>query len=42
MLLFWNPILIYLAIFIIKDAFRLYKRLKLLLDLKLLLNNKIY
>jgi hypothetical protein len=40
--LFWNPILTYLAIFVLIGAFRMYKTIKVLLDLKLLLDNKMY
>ena len=42
MLLFWNPILTYLAIFVSKSAFRIYKIIEVLLDLKLLLDDKMY
>jgi hypothetical protein len=40
--LFWNLILTYLAIFVLKGAFRIYKTIEALLNLKLSLDNEIY
>jgi hypothetical protein len=40
--LFWNLIFIYLAIFVLKGAFKIYKIIKALLNLKLLLDNEMY
>lgn len=40
--LFWNPILIYLTIFVSKGALRMYKTIKSLLDLEPSLDKEIY
>jgi hypothetical protein len=40
--LFWNPILTYLAIFVSKGAFRLYKTMEELLDLEPSLDDEMY
>jgi hypothetical protein len=40
--LFWNPILIYLAIFISKGACRLFKSMEALLDLEPPARDKMY
>lgn len=40
--LFWNPILTYLAIFVSKGAFRMYKTMEVLLDLEPSLDDEMY